>query len=186
MRFAYLTVFTSSWARSIGALTLAASALAPTQGAAQVSRNVTLRSHLDSYATYSACWSYVHHDGREYAILGTTEGTSIVRLTDPANPVEVGFINGPTSDWREAKQYRNWVYVVTEGTGAGRGLQVISMENPDQPDLVKTYRQPLLHSRPSRPRHARVRIRDQPETAPHPEPHESGGAARIDAASGVY
>ena len=105
-----------------------------------MSRNVTLLSQMDNYAGYSACWSYVHHDGREYAILGTTTGTSIVRLTNPANPVEVEFISGPPSDWREMKQYRNWVYVCSEGAGTGRGIQVISMENPDDPRLVKTYR----------------------------------------------
>ncbi|HSQ61473.1 MAG TPA: choice-of-anchor B family protein [Acidobacteriota bacterium] len=109
-------------------------------GAAPQSRNVELLSQLDSYAGYSACWSYVHHDGREYAILGTTTGTSIVRLTDPRNPVEVAFIDGPASDWREMKQYRQWVYVCSEGAGTGRGIQVISMENPDEPRLVKTYR----------------------------------------------
>ena len=115
----------------------------PGTGAASgpVSRNVTLLSHLDSYAGYSACWSYVHHDGREYAVLGTTTGTSIVRLTDPTNPVEVEFISGPTSDWREMKQYRNWIYVGSEGAGTGRGIQIISMEDPDNPRLVKTYRQ---------------------------------------------
>lgn len=109
-------------------------------GAQPQSRNVELLSHMDNYAGYSACWSYVHHDGREYAILGTTTGTSIVRLTDPRNPVEVDFIGGPPSDWREMKQYRNWVYVCSEGAGTGRGIQIISMENPDNPRLVKTYR----------------------------------------------
>ncbi len=103
-------------------------------------RNVELLSQMDNYAGYSACWSYVHHDGREYAILGTTTGTSIVRLTDPRNPVEVDFIGGPPSDWREMKQYRDWVYVCSEGTGTGRGIQIISMENPDNPRLVRTYR----------------------------------------------
>ena len=29
-------------------------------------RNVELLSHMDNYAGYSACWSYVHHDGREF------------------------------------------------------------------------------------------------------------------------
>lgn len=117
------------------ALAAAGQAHAQPQG-----RNVELLSHMDNYAGYSACWSYVHHDGREYAILGTTTGTSIVRLTDPRNPVEVDFIGGPASDWREMKQYRDWVYVCSEGAGTGRGIQIISMENPDNPRLVKTYR----------------------------------------------
>jgi choice-of-anchor B domain-containing protein len=114
--------------------------VATTAGAEPQGRNVELLSHLDNYAGYSACWSYVHHDGREYAILGTTTGTSIVRLTDPRNPVEVDFISGPPSDWREMKQYRNWIYVCSEGAGTGRGIQIISMENPDDPRLVRTYR----------------------------------------------
>ncbi len=103
-------------------------------------RNVERLSQMDNYDIYSACWSYVHHDGREYGVLGTSTGTSIVRLTDPRNPVEVGFIGGPLSDWREMKQYRNWIYVCTEGSGTGRGIQIISMADPDDPKLVKTYR----------------------------------------------
>ena len=31
-------------------------------------------------------------NGDEYAIIGLTGGTSFVRVTDPANPVTVGFI----------------------------------------------------------------------------------------------
>ncbi|HEU4725977.1 MAG TPA: choice-of-anchor B family protein [Candidatus Eisenbacteria bacterium] len=126
-------------------LALVTAAVVGTAGAATASeapqsRNVERLSQMDNYAGYSACWSYVHHDGREYGILGTTTGTSIVRLTDPRNPVEVDFIDGPLSDWREMKQYRNWVYVCSEGAGTGRGIQIISMENPDNPRLVKTYR----------------------------------------------
>lgn len=122
-------------------LTALAAFAAPSAGLAEPqSRNVELLSTMDNYAGYSACWSYVHHDGREYAILGTTTGTSIVRLADPRNPVEVDFIGGPPSDWREMKQYRNWVYVCSEGAGTGRGIQIISMEDPENPRLVKTYR----------------------------------------------
>jgi hypothetical protein len=105
--------------------------------AAPISRNVALLAHLDNYAAYSACWSYVHSDGREYAILGTDAGTSIVNITNPSVPYEVAFIPGLPSVWREMKQYRNWVYISTEA--AGGGIQVVRMTNPESPLLVKTY-----------------------------------------------
>ncbi len=110
---------------------------APDSAAAPVSRNVTLLSHLDNYAAYSACWSYVHSDGREYAILGTDAGTSIVNITNPSAPYEVAFIPGLPSVWREMKQYRNWVYISTEAGGGG--IQIVRMTNPESPVLVKTY-----------------------------------------------
>ncbi len=34
-------------------------------------------------------WGYVDGNGNEYAIVGLNDGTSIVDVTDPANPFEV-------------------------------------------------------------------------------------------------
>ena len=110
--------------------------------AAQQSRNVTLLSRMDRYDRYSSCWSYIHHDGREYGIEFATTGASIVRLTDPQNPVEVGFVPLRTSDWHEGRQYRNWFYVSTEienGIPSGNGLEIISMVDPEQPKLVGSF-----------------------------------------------
>jgi choice-of-anchor B domain-containing protein len=120
-------------------LALLAVAVAPSLAPAAdaVSRNVTLLAHLDQYATYSACWTYVHHDGREYAVLGTTTGTSIVNVTNPSAPYEVEFIPGLTSQWREMKQYRTWIYISTEAQGGG--IQIVRMTDPENPVLVTTY-----------------------------------------------
>lgn len=109
---------------------------------AQESRNVTLLSHMDRYDEYSSCWSYVHHDGREYAVEFATTGASIVRLADPRNPVEVAFIGLRTSQWHEARQYRNWLYVTTEifnGVPSGNGLEIISMMDPEHPKVVGSF-----------------------------------------------
>jgi hypothetical protein len=43
--------------------------------------------------------------GIEYAIVGTTEGTSILSLEDPSNPIEVFWEPGSTSVWRELKTW---------------------------------------------------------------------------------
>ncbi len=126
-------------------LALLTLALVPAVAQAQVLRNMDLKSHWDEYFVqasggneYSSCWGYVHGDGREYALLGTAQGTAIYNVTDPVNSYKVGFIPGVTSTWRNIKSYRNWVYVVSEGPGAGEGLQVISMADPENPVLTTT------------------------------------------------
>ena len=118
-------------------------ALVPAAARAQSSKNVTLLAHLNQHPGYSACWSYVHHDGREYAILGTTDGTSIVNVTNPAASYEVAFIPGLPSQWREMKQYRTYVYVATEATGGG--IQIIDMADPEAPGLLGVYTTGINH-----------------------------------------
>lgn len=110
-------------------------------------RNLDALAHVDEFPVpangikwpYSSCWAYVHEDGREYAMLGVSNGTAIYNITEPTTPRRVGFIPGPPSIWREMKQYRSWIYIVTEGTGAGRGVQIVRMTDPDAPVLAVTY-----------------------------------------------
>lgn len=110
-----------------------------------VTRNFTMLANLNEFSlgptanSYSNCWSYIHSDGREYAVIGTNAGTAIYNVTNPAATYRVGLILGPTSTWREMKSYRDWIYVVTEGTGTGQGLQIIRMTNPEAPVLAATY-----------------------------------------------
>lgn len=95
---------------------------AATAAGAQTSRNATFLANVNTSSTYSNCTSYIAGDGREYAALGTGTGTQIFRITDPSAPVLVGTIVGPSSAWREMKQYRDHLYIVSEGTGTGKGL----------------------------------------------------------------
>jgi choice-of-anchor B domain-containing protein len=123
-------------------LALALVALAAVPAAAQVpNRNLPLQSHWNEFGAYSACWSYIHQDRREYAVLGAQAGTAIYNVTDPVNSYRVGFIPGVASIWREVKSYRNWIYVVTEagGVGPGPGMQIINMTNPEVPVLTGSY-----------------------------------------------
>ncbi len=107
------------------------------------SQNVDLLGQLNPYpgTAYADVWGYAA-DGREYALMGATGGTSIIDVTDPANPVEVDFIPGPTAppyEWRDIKTHLNYAYVVTEGTGSGQGLQIIDLSNlPTSASLVNT------------------------------------------------
>jgi len=108
---------------------------------AQQSSNVNLLSNLNQYPSigYNDCWGYVDSEGREYALLGTEHGTSIIEITDPYNPVERAFIPGPFSSWRDIKTHSTYAYVTTEGTGSGQGLQIIDLSNlPTSATLVNT------------------------------------------------
>lgn len=102
---------------------------------------VQLLSNFNKYASagYNDVWGYTSPDGREYALLGVGSGTSIIDVTNPKAPVESAFIPGPFSAWRDIKTHSHYAYVITEGTGAGRGLQIIDLSQlPQNAQLVKT------------------------------------------------
>ena len=101
-------------------------------------RNVLLLGQQDSYSQYADIWGYTTPGGDEWAIMGTLNGTTIIDATDPASMTEVVFIPGPFSQWRDMKTWGNHAYIVTEGTGAGTGLQVVDLST-DPPELVNTY-----------------------------------------------
>lgn len=103
--------------------------------------DVNLISHLDQYTTkdYSDIWGYVDDNGIEYAIMGVEHGTTIVSLQDPQNPIEVAFITGPNSIWRDIKTHSHYAYIVTEGTSTGKGLQIVDLSQlPATATLVNT------------------------------------------------
>ncbi len=92
---------------------------------------------------YSDIWGYAA-DGREYALIGTYEGLSIVDVTDPTNTTEVAFIPGPKSIWRDIKTYSHYAYVVHDANDDNHpepGVQIIDLSAlPDSARLVATYR----------------------------------------------
>lgn len=105
-------------------------------------RNVDLLAQipLNQFSTQPVSaanvWGHVDlNDSREYAIIGLSNGTAVVDVTDPENPREVVTIPGNSSSWREVKVYqhfdggnnrhRAYAYVTTEAFGSG--LQVIDL-----------------------------------------------------------
>ncbi len=106
-------------------------------------QNTMLLGHLDPHPTkvYTDIWGYAA-EGREYALIGVTDGTSIIDVTNPGSPVLAAFIPGPSAPpyhWRDIKTHSHYAYVITEGTGTGRGLQIIDLSTlPDTAILVNT------------------------------------------------
>ncbi|MBX2893325.1 MAG: choice-of-anchor B family protein [Saprospiraceae bacterium] len=101
--------------------------------------NVTLLSTFTyPNQTLANVWGYAGN-GHEFALVGAKNGLSIVDVTNPANPVELKQIPGPSSSWREIKTYQHYAYVVTEG--AGGGVLIVNLSNlPDTTNIpYKTY-----------------------------------------------
>ena len=67
---------------------------------------------------------------REIAILGRTDGTSFVDVTDPANPRYLGDLpktkGSPSAAWRDMKVYKDHVFIVADNS-AEHGMQVFDL-----------------------------------------------------------
>jgi len=70
------------------------------------------------------CWGHTSPTGREYAVLGLSDGTAFVEVTDPGAPTLVAFHAGPTSLWRAVKTRAGFAYAASEGGG---GIQVFDL-----------------------------------------------------------
>ncbi len=65
--------------------------------------------------------------GDEYALLGLSNGTAFVNVTDPVNPVYVGLLPAHTSNslWRDVKVYEDHAFIVSEASN--HGMQVFDL-----------------------------------------------------------
>jgi choice-of-anchor B domain-containing protein len=78
---------------------------------------------------------------REFALVGRTDGTAFVEVTDPANPKYLGYLplhEGAKSNiWRGIRVYKNHAYIVADGAGP-HGMQVFDLtqlRNVQKPPL---------------------------------------------------
>ena len=97
-------------------------------------KNVDLESFVSlpelGGATGNDIWGWTDpQTGREYAIMGTSNSTGFVDVTDPKNPVVVGILpTRGTPDfvlWRDIKVDGNYAFIVSEITDSG--LQVFDL-----------------------------------------------------------
>lgn len=90
--------------------------------------NIDSISHIDYQALHAAnlndVWGYVDEVGNEYAIVGTSKGTSIVDVTIPSAPVEIYWLPGSESIWRDPSVNGDFAYVTTEALD---GLTIIDL-----------------------------------------------------------
>ncbi len=87
--------------------------------------------------------------GREIAIVGRTDGTAFVDLTDPYNPVMLGDLpktpGSRSAVWRDMKVYRDHTYIVADGAGA-HGVQVFDLRRlPAAGDDAQSFEPDFLY-----------------------------------------
>ena len=95
--------------------------------------NMTYISDLTYTQDLNDIWGYVAPDGTEYALVGLRNGVSIVSLADPANPVEVSYLAGASSTWRDLKTWDQYAYVTNE---TANGVMVIDLTDPNNATSV--------------------------------------------------
>ncbi len=106
-------------------------------------KNLELVSNLQYPSLANDVWGYTAPDGTEYALMGLRSGVSVVSLADPASPVEIQYIPGDYSSWRDLKTWGHFAYVVADEQSSKEGVLVIDLSN--LPDDVAWYRwQPVL------------------------------------------
>lgn len=98
----------------------------------QQGNRVSMLSHIPFENELNDVWGYVDGEGTEYGLVGTTTGTAIIRLADPANPEQLFFVPGATSPWRDIKTFGTYAYVSNE---QGGGLAVIDLS--DLPNSIR-------------------------------------------------
>ena len=73
-------------------------------------------------------WGWVDPtDSTEYVLLGRSNGTAFIDISDPVNPVLVANLPTQTtnSTWRDIKVYDNHAFIVSEA--GGHGMQVVDL-----------------------------------------------------------
>lgn len=73
-------------------------------------------------------WGYTDSStNKEYALVGLNSGISFVDISNPTEPLVVGFLPTATvnSDWRDVKVFNNYAFVVSEA--ANHGMQVLDL-----------------------------------------------------------
>lgn len=79
----------------------------------------------------SDLWGWTDEEnGREYALVGLSTGTSFVDVSDPRSPVVIGFLPthaGLVSAWRDIKTYRDHAFIVADN-GGPHGVQVFDLK----------------------------------------------------------
>src|SRR6185436_17573443 len=88
---------------------------------------------------YAGCWGWYNPvDGKEYAIVGGSNGTYFIEITIPATPVLRDYVPGIQVNcvWREIKTYQNYCYMVSDDSPPN-GLQIVDMSYlPDSVHVV--------------------------------------------------
>ncbi|MCK6448439.1 MAG: choice-of-anchor B family protein [Planctomycetes bacterium] len=120
--------FTRARATNLGGAEKAMNLLGFQANGVQLMSWLPLADLKNGASSANSCWGHVSGSGREYAIIGVSNATVFVEITNPGAAQVVAAITGPTSLWRDVKSYGNYCYAASEG---GSGIQVMDMSQID-------------------------------------------------------
>lgn len=115
------------------------------------SDNVTLLGHLPlstiGGGSGNDIWGWTDSQtGRDYALMGRTNGTAFVDVTDGANPVYLGNLPTATGEsiWRDIKVYNDRAYIVADGDEIGpHGIQIFDLTTLRNVTAPQTFSAPV-------------------------------------------
>ena len=89
--------------------------------------------------------------GKEYALVGRTDGTAFVDISNPNRPRYLGSLpktkTSPASTWRDLKVYKNHVYIVADGARE-HGMQVFDLTRLRRPGATpQTFTEDFHYTR---------------------------------------
>ncbi len=87
---------------------------------------------------YNGIWGWHDGAGREYALIGATDGVHVIDVTNPAAATRVDFVPGRRSGciWREIKTYQHYAYLISDDN-APNSFQIIDLQFlPDSVSVV--------------------------------------------------
>lgn len=110
-------------------------------------QNIDLIGHIDpnddtlwdvNANRYSGCWGWFQSSkNKEYAIMGSSNGTYFIDVTVPTTPSVCAFVPGkPHSTWREMKTYQNYCYITTDDAQPNKFTIVDMQYLPDSVHIV--------------------------------------------------
>jgi choice-of-anchor B domain-containing protein len=97
---------------------------------------------LGGAANLNDIWGFTFPEsGREFAIVGKSNGTAFVEITNPAEPIYLGTLPTHTTNslWRDIKVYDYHAFIVSEASG--HGMQVFDLtqlSSVDSPPVTFT------------------------------------------------
>lgn len=104
--------------------------------AVDLAERVPLAAITTAPSSANDVWGFVDlNSHREYVLMGVRTGTAVFDVTDPAAPVEVGFVPGQATTWRDIKTYQffdaaegRWrAYAYVTADAVTEGLFVIDL-----------------------------------------------------------
>ncbi len=112
------------------------------------SQNISLLSNFDDLAVvaepqyglrYQGCWGWADTlTGKEYGIIGSTSGTYIIDVTNPAAPVQRSYVSTRQNNliWHEYKTFGKYLYIISDGPSNNQ-LQICDLSYlPDSVHVV--------------------------------------------------